>query len=153
MQQSSSHMVKVGILIGVLGLCLVLALLGCSSEPENPDLDECDGPGWRDCSAKIPTPYIKPVGVEHTPHVTLDEVRAGIRLVLSYDSTTNAFTGLLENTTETLLPKVGVAVYLDSHATRLMSSATDLAPSQVIAVTLPVDSKPFTSWSVDFVFH
>ena len=49
MQQSSSHMVKVGILIGVLGLCLGLAPLGCSSEPENPDLDPCDGPGWRDC--------------------------------------------------------------------------------------------------------
>ena len=153
MQQSSSHMVKVGILIGVLGLCLGLAPLGCSSEPENPDLDECDGPGWRNCSAKIPTPLTKLFGVDYTPHVTLDEVRSGIRLVLSYDSTTNAFTGLLENTTETLLPKVGIDVYLDSHATRLSSSATDLAPSQVIAVTLPVDSKPFTSWSVDLVFH
>ncbi len=155
MQQSSSHMVKVGILIGVLGLCLVLAPLGCSSEPENPEWDPCDGPGVRNCFATriAEMPDIKPVGVDHTPHVTLDEVRAGIRLVLSYDSTTNAFTGLLENTTETLLPKVGVAVYLDPHATRLMSSATDLAPSQVIAVTLPVDSKPFTSWSVDLVFH
>ena len=31
---------------------------------------------------------------------TFDEVRAGARLVLSYDSTANAFKGTVENTTE-----------------------------------------------------
>ena len=122
MQQSSSHMVKVGILIGVLGLCLGLAPLGCSSEPENPDLDPCDGPGWRNCIATMTADMpdinkLEPVWPQYAPSDTLDEVyHEVVRLVLSYDSTTDAFTGTMTNTTETTQPNFSIAVYLDTHA-------------------------------------
>ena len=152
MQHFRKHAVKVSTLIGVLGLCLVLATFGCSSEPNVPDLDPCDGPGWRNCQATMTAdmPDIEPVGVQNALGDTLDKFDGRTRLVLSYDSTANAFTGTLENTKENTLLRVGVVVYLDSHESQLgPAPLVDLAPGQVIAVTLPVGSKLFTTWSAE----
>ena len=159
MQHFRKHAVKVGTLIGVLGLCLVLATFGCSSEPNVPDLDPCDGPGVRDCFATMTADMpdineLEPVGPQYAPSDTLDEVyHEVVRLVLSYDSTTDAFTGTMTNTTETTQPNFSIAVYLDTHATPLETSAVNLAPGQAIAVTLPVGAKLFTSWSAQLVVH
>ncbi len=45
---------------------------------------------------------------------TFDEVRAGARLILSYDTAANAFTGTVENTTESKLSRVRVEVHLSN---------------------------------------
>ena len=68
-------------------------------------------------------------------------------LILSYDAAANAFTGTVENTTETTLERVRVEVHL-SNGTELGPTApTDLAPGQKVAVTLAATSEPFDSWS------
>ena len=46
-------------------------------------------------------------GTQFALNETYDEVRAGARLILRYDSTSNAFVGTVENTTETTLPESG----------------------------------------------
>ena len=78
---------------------------------------------------------------------TLDEVRAGVRLILSYDSTANAFTGTVENTTGATLRRVRVEVHLSNGIELGPTTPVDVAPAQVIEVTLPASSQPFTSWS------
>ena len=78
---------------------------------------------------------------------TFDEVRAGARLVLSYDSATNAFTGTVENTTRATLSRVRVEVHLSNGIELGPTTPVDLAPGQVVAITLPASSQPFTSWS------
>ena len=152
MQHFRKHAVKVSTLIGVLGLCLVLATFGCSSEPKYPELDPCDGPGLRDCFATMVAemPDIEPVRVQNALGDTVDKFDGITRLVLSYDSTANTFTGTVANTTEKRLTGVGVVVYLDSHESWLgPAPLVDLAAGQVLEVTLPVDGTLFTTWSAD----
>ena len=78
---------------------------------------------------------------------TFDEVRAGARLVLSYASTANAFKGTVENTTGTTLSRVRVEVHLSNGIELGPTTPVDLAPGQVVEVTLPAGSQPFASWS------
>ena len=78
---------------------------------------------------------------------TFDMVRAGARLILSYDAASNAFTGTVENTTSTVLRRVRVEVHL-SNGTELGPTApVDMAPGQVVKVTLPATAAPFTGWT------
>ena len=142
MQQPSWKLVKVGILFGMLGFVLVLGPIGCS----NNDNDPCSGVKL---PAKIPFLALSD---------TLTETRYGARLVLSYDSTTNAFHGTMENTTGNTLGNVSVEVYLSGEnrfdATALDPPAlSDLAPGQVVDITLPAGSQPFTSWGAHVVEH
>ena len=79
MQHFRKHAVKVGTLIGVLGLCLVLATFGCSSEPNVSDLDPCDGPGVRDCFATLTADMpdinkLEPVWPQYAPSDTLARI-------------------------------------------------------------------------------
>ena len=78
---------------------------------------------------------------------TFDEVRAGARLVLSYDSEANVFVGRVENTTGATLSGVRVEVHL-SNGTELGPTApVDLTPGQIVEVALPATSQTFASWS------
>ena len=59
---------------------------------------------------------------------TFDQVRAGARLILSYDAASNSFRGTVENTTNNVLTRVRIEVHL--------SNGTELGP------TVPVDMAP-----------
>ncbi len=78
---------------------------------------------------------------------TFDQVRAGARLVLSYDSDANAFTGTVENTTDAALNRVRVEVHLSNGTELGPTTPVSLAPGQVVAITLPATGQAFTSWS------
>ena len=77
---------------------------------------------------------------------TFDDVRAGARLILSYDAATNAFTGTVENTTAAPLKQVRVEVHLSNGTELGPTTPVDLAPGQVIPVNLPATSQPFATW-------
>ena len=86
-------------------------------------------------------------GTQFALDETFDEVRAGARLVLSYDSKANVFVGRVENTTGATLSGVRVEVHL-SNGTELGPTApVDLTPGQIVEVALPATSQTFTSWS------
>ena len=78
---------------------------------------------------------------------TFDEVRAGARLILSYDADANAFTGTVENTTDATLKLVRVEVHLSNGTELGPTTPVDLAPGQVADITLPATAEKFTSWS------
>ena len=86
-------------------------------------------------------------GTQFMLNETFDEVRAGARLVLSYESNANAFIGTVENTTGATLSQVRVEVHLSNGTELGPTTPVDLAPGQVIDITLPATSQPFTSWS------
>ena len=77
---------------------------------------------------------------------TFDDVRAGARLILSYDAAANAFTGTVENTTAAPLKQVRVEVHLSNGTELGPTTPVDLAPGQTIAVNLPATSQPFATW-------
>ena len=78
---------------------------------------------------------------------TFDQIRAGARLILSYDSSANAFTGTVENTTRDTLNRVRVEVHLSNGIELGPTTPIDLAPGQTADITLPASSDPFISWS------
>ena len=78
---------------------------------------------------------------------TYDELRAGSRLILSYDAASNAFTGTVANITEAPLSRVRVEVHLSNGVELGPTPAVDLAPGASAAVSLAAPDRPFDTWS------
>ena len=85
-------------------------------------------------------------GAMLAPDQTFDMVRAGARLVLSYDAASNAFVGTVENTTNNDLTRVRIEVHLDNGTELGPTTPVDMAPGQVIQVNIPATAAPFTGW-------
>ena len=140
MQQLSQHKVMVGTLIGALGLCLGLASIGCSNGPESGDSQDS---GWVGYAALGEGPHPPPdLGLLDTQGLSL----VGAEGRLSYDSTTHAFTGKVENTTTATLRQVRVVVHLSNGIKLGPTASVNLAPGQVVDITIPAGSQPFTHW-------
>ena len=77
---------------------------------------------------------------------TFDMVRAGARLILSYDPASNAFEGSVENTTNSVLTRVRIEVHLDNGTELGPTTPIDLAPGEMLPVSLPSTAAPFTGW-------
>ena len=122
----------------VIGVVLLLALTGCSSGGS----ESGEHNGSSESSEEGEEP-----GTQLKLSETFDEVRAGARLILSYDADANAFTGTVENTTDATLKQVRVEVHLSNGTELGPTTPVDLAPGQVADITLPATAEQFTSWS------
>ena len=76
-----------------------------------------------------------------------DTVRKGARLVLVYDAESNAFNGTVENTTDSTLQQVRVEVHLSNGVELGPTTPVDLAPGQIVDVTLPATAEAFDGWT------
>ena len=85
-------------------------------------------------------------GAQLAPDETFDATRGGARLVLNYDANSNAFTGAVENTTSQVLTNVRIEVHLSNGTELGPTTPVDLAPGQVMTVTLPATQEAFTGW-------
>ena len=82
-----------------------------------------------------------------SPDESLDEVRSGARLSLGYDAPSNSFEGTVENTTGDVLDRVRVEVHL-SNGTELGPTApTNVAPGEMLTISLPATEESFTGWT------
>lgn len=86
-------------------------------------------------------------GTQLTVNETFNEVRAGARLILSYDSTDNVFKGTVENTTNSTLRRVRVEVHLSTGIELGPTTPVDMAPGQVTKVELTATGDSFTTWN------
>ena len=164
--ETSSNSKKPGkylpIAVAALGLALIVALAGCSS---NTEYGEGSGNAEsREHSVKVksgePGGGAEPGegssseagglgeedGSQFSLTETFDSVRAGARLVLAYDAEANAFNGTVENTTGAILNKVRVEVHLSNGSELGPTTPVDLAPGQKVDVTLPATGQSFTTW-------
>ena len=78
---------------------------------------------------------------------TFDSVRAGARLILTYDADNNSFKGTVENTTDGALDRVRVEVHLSNGAELGPTTPTELAPGEVVSIHLPATPASFTGWT------
>ena len=83
---------------------------------------------------------------QYTQAQTYDEPRAGARLVLRYDPSTQTFTGTVTNTTNATLNRVRVEVHLSNGVELGPTTPMDLAPGQSIDVSLPEIGQNFATW-------
>ena len=80
------------------------------------------------------------------PDETFDTVRNGARLVMNYDAPSNSFKGTVENTTSQVLSRVRIEVHLSNGTELGPTTPIDMAPGQILPITLDSTQAPFTSW-------
>ena len=78
---------------------------------------------------------------------TFDQVRAGARLILVYDSGANAFVGTVENVATGVLDRVRVEVHLSNGVELGPTTPVDLGPGESADVNLAATDAPFDGWS------
>ena len=76
-----------------------------------------------------------------------DEVRNGVRLVISYDAAANAFSGAIENTTDASIQQVRVEVHLSNGVELGPTPTVSLAPGETREVRLDATGQDFEGWS------
>ena len=76
-----------------------------------------------------------------------DEVRNGVRLVISYDAAANAFSGTIENTSDASIQQVRVEVHLANGVELGPTPTVSLAPGETRAVRLDASGQDFEGWS------
>ena len=148
--------------LAAIALVLTWALAGCqnNSESSRDRSSESESPGEHSVGSESSGEHSsegeasgegdeegEESGTQFALEDTFDEVRAGARLIISYDSNTNAFTGTVENTTGGKLNRVRVEVHLSNGTELGPTTPVDLDPGQVADITLEVSEQPFTSWS------
>ena len=85
-------------------------------------------------------------GANLAPDETFDAVRGGARLILNYDAASNSFIGAVENTTNNVLNQVRIEVHLSNGVELGPTTPVDMAPGQVMDVSLPSTAASFTGW-------
>jgi hypothetical protein len=89
-------------------------------------------------------------GEESGPQIGLDgthdEVRKGVRLILSFESESSSFVGTVENVSEKTVPKIRVEVHLSNGTELGPTKPVDLAPGKKIDVKLSAVDQTFTWW-------
>ncbi|MBA7519521.1 hypothetical protein ES705_11600 [subsurface metagenome] len=137
----------------IAGLAIILATIfsGCSNDPKaskNQDsvsLESDRGEHNRDTKE-----YGGEEGEESGAQLSLDEVydevRKGVRLVLTYDAESNSFNGTVENTTDKILERIRVEVHLSSGIELGPTTPIDLKPGEKKAVRLAATKKDFDKW-------
>ena len=78
---------------------------------------------------------------------TWDATRRGARLVLTFDAASDAFTGTVQNTTESTLCAVRVEVHLSTGTELGPTPRTDVSAGQSIEIELPTGGEAFDSWT------
>ena len=86
-------------------------------------------------------------GAMLAPDETFDMTRAGARLIMNYDSASNAFVGTVENTTNNTLTNVRIEVHLSNGAELGPTTPVDMAPGEVMNINLPSTPESFTGWT------
>ena len=145
----------IALLVGVTLLAAVTACVGDEESGEHNEGAETgersehsgNGEGGEHSEGSDSNEDGEESGTQYGLTETYDVVRAGARLILSYDTPSNAFTGTVENTTEDTLRRVRVEVHLSNGIELGPTTPLDLAPRQVTDITLPATTEPFESWS------
>ena len=124
----------------------IVAITGCSNDEPNSGEESRSGTNEHSRDAESGGDG-EESGTQFGLGDTFDDVRAGARLMLSYDSDANAFTGTVENTTESKLSRVRVEVHLSNGIELGPTTPVDLAAGEMAEVMLRGSSQGFESWS------
>lgn len=108
-----------------------------------------------DCNCPVPTSSSGEggdAGQQLAPDQSYDQTRNGARLVMSYNSSQDAFYGIVENTTNQTLTRVRVEIHLTDQSGAIIAelgptTPTDLAPGGRLLISLPAAGQTFAGWS------
>ena len=137
---------QLAILLAAIIVSMV-AITGCSNDEPSSGEESRSGTNEHSREAESGEGDGEESGTQFGLGDTFDDVRAGARLILSYDSDANAFTGTVENTTESKLSRVRVEVHLSNGIELGPTTPVDLAAGEMAEVMLRGSSQAFETWS------
>ena len=85
-------------------------------------------------------------GTQYALADTAKEIRSGIELSISYDSTREVFSGTITNTTDEIVSMVRVEVHLSNGVELGPTPTVDLAAGESSEVELDASSQTFTTF-------
>ena len=86
-------------------------------------------------------------GTQYALADTAEEIRSGIELSISYDSTREVFSGTMTNTTDATIRTVRVEVHLSNGVELGPTPTVELAAGESSEVELDAGSRTFTTFS------
>ncbi len=86
-------------------------------------------------------------GTQYALADTAEEIRSGIELSISYDSTSEVFNGTVTNTTDATIETVRVEIHLSNGVELGPTPTVDLAAGESKGVELDAGSQTFTTFS------
>lgn len=86
-------------------------------------------------------------GVHLAPDEIYDEVRKGVRMVLSYEKDSDSFIGTVENTTDKAIQRVRVEVHLSNGTELGPTKALELAAGKIVDIKLSAEGQSFEWWT------
>ena len=87
-------------------------------------------------------------GTQYAISEMATEVRAGVRLIISYNSAQQVFSGTVENTTSATVTQVRVEIHLSNGVELGPTPRVDLAAGETKPVELDAGGQSFTHYSV-----
>ena len=139
------------VVVGLTTMMGLGALSGCASEQGEGEAQDVTGETGTAFGGAENTETGSDEGEESGDLLALDEtydfVRRGARLILHYDASSNTFVGTVQNTTEGVLNRVRVEVHLSNGTELGPMTPVDLAPDQLVEVSLVATEETFTGWT------
>ncbi|MHC4640717.1 MAG: hypothetical protein ACYS32_03665 [Planctomycetota bacterium] len=136
--------------LATIAVMLAIVISGCSSDRgagERQDSDRSADTRGEHAKDRGGDTEGEESGTELALNEVYDEVRNGVRLILTYHAQSNSFNGTVENTTERILERVRVEVHLSNGTELGPTIPGDLKPGEKRNVTLKATSKAFDGWS------
>ena len=123
----------------IVVMAAALAAVNCNGTPTEPS--EVHGPEGQGGESGES-------GTQYAISETATEVRAGVRLIISYDSAQQVFSGTVENTTNATVTQVRVEIHLSNGIELGPTPRVDLAAGETKSVELDARGQSFTWFSV-----
>ena len=130
----------------VIALLIALSLAACSSSAGTGGGEGSEGTHSEGGSESGTEGGGEEAATQYGLTDTFDMVRAGARLVLRYDATTETFMGTVTNTTSATLTNVRIEVHLSNGQELGPTPPIDLAPGESVPVTLDATGERFMTW-------
>ena len=126
-------------LLRIIAIAAAIAAINCNSAPTAPS--EVHGPEGQGGESGES-------GTQYALSETATEVRAGVRLIISYNSAQRVFSGTVENATNATVTQVRVEIHLSNGVELGPSPRVDLAAGETRPVELDARGQSFTHYSV-----
>jgi len=123
----------------IIAIAAAIAAINCNSAPTAPS--EVHGPEGQGGESGES-------GTQYALSETATEVRAGVRLIISYNSAQRVFSGTVENETNATVTQVRVEIHLSNGVELGPSPRVDLAAGETRPVELDARGQSFTHYSV-----
>lgn len=126
-------------LLRIVVIAAALATVNCEGAPTAPS--EVHGPEGQGGESGES-------GTRYAPSDTARETRAGVELVVNYDTTSQVFTGTVRNTTTATVTQVRVEIHLSNGVELGPTPRTNLAAGQTNSIELDARGQGFTWFAV-----